>query len=155
MAGMVDARLADFGIQLPDAPVPAGNYVPYVITGNLIFVAGQIPASKGEVKFIGKVGADLSVDDGIAAARLCVLNIIAQARIALDGDLDRIVRFVKVGGFVNSVEDFTDHPKVINGASDLLVEIFGESGRHARFAVGSSSLPLGIGVEIDAVIEFA
>jgi len=154
MAGAIDARLAEIGIKLPDAPLPAANYVPYVITGNLIFIAGQIPASNGEVKFIGKLGADLSTDDGNSAARLCVLNIVAQTKAALNGDLDRIVRFVKVGGFVNSTENFTDHPKVINGASDLLVEIFGDNGRHARFAVGASSLPLGIGVEIDAVIEF-
>ena len=154
MAGAIDARLAEIGIKLPDAPLPAANYVPYVITGNLIFIAGQIPASNGEVKFIGKLGTDLSTDDGISAARLCVLNIVAQAKAALGGDLDRVVRFVKVGGFVNSTENFTDHPKIINGASDLLVKIFGDSGRHARFAVGASSLPLGIGVEIDAVIEF-
>jgi enamine deaminase RidA (YjgF/YER057c/UK114 family) len=155
MAGAIDTRLAEIGIELPDAPLPAANYVPYVITGNLIFIAGQIPASNGEVKFIGKLGADLSMDDGISAARLCVLNIIAQAKAAIGGDLDRVVRFVKVGGFVNSTESFTDHPKIINGASDLLVEIFGDRGRHARFAVGASSLPLGIGVEIDAVIEFS
>ena len=155
MAGAIDARLAEIGIELPDAPLPAANYVPYVITGNLIFIAGQIPALNGEVKFIGKLGANLLIDDGISAARLCVLNIVAQAKAALSGDLDRVVRFVKVGGFVNSTEGFTDHPKVINGASDLLVEIFGDRGRHARFAVGASSLPLGIGVEIDAVIEFS
>ena len=159
MAGRIDARLTELGIELPDAPTPAANYVPYVISGNLIFVAGQVPTWNGEVKYIGKVGADLSAEEGIAAARLCVLNIIAQAKAALDGDLDRIVRIVKVGGFVNSPSEFTDHPKVVNGASDLLVEIFGDSptrrGRHARFAVGAGSLPLGVGVEIDAVIEIA
>jgi enamine deaminase RidA (YjgF/YER057c/UK114 family) len=155
MAGRIDARLAELGIDLPDAPVPAANYVPYVVTGNLIFVAGQLPAWNGDVKYVGKVGADLSTEDGIAAARLCVLNIIAQARAALDGDLDRIVRFVKIGGFVNSSNEFRDHPKVVNGASDLLVDVFGENGRHARFAVGAGSLPLGVGVEVDAVIEFA
>ena len=155
MAGRIDARLTELGIALPDAPTPAANYVPYVISGNLIFVAGQVPTWNGEVKYIGKIGADLSAEEGIAAARLCVLNIIAQAKAALDGDIDRIVRIVKVGGFVNSPSEFTDHPKVVNGASDLLVEIFGDSGRHARFAVGAGSLPLGVGVEIDAVIEIA
>jgi len=153
MAGVIDTRLVALGIELPDAPLPAANYVPYVITGNLIYIAGQIPTSNGEVKFIGKLGSNLQIDDGISAARLCILNVIAQAKAALDGDLDRVVRIVKVGGFVNSTDNFTDHPKVINGASDLLVEIFGDNGRHARFAVGASSLPLGIGVEIDAVIE--
>ena len=155
MAGTINARLTELGIDLPDAPVPAANYVPYVVSDNLIFVAGQVPIWNGEVKFVGKIGEDLSTEDGIAAARLCVLNIIAQAKAALDGDLDRIVRFVKIGGFVSASSAFRDHPKVVNGASDLLVEIFGESGRHARFAVGAGSLPLGVGVEVDAVIEFA
>ena len=153
MTGRIDARLAELGIDLPDAPAPAANYVPYVVTGNLIFVAGQLPVWNGDLKYVGKVGADLSTEDGIAAARLCVLNIIAQAGAALDSDLDRIVRFVKIGGFVNSTNDFSDHPKVVNGASNLLVEVFGEGGRHARFAVGAGSLPLDAGVEVDAIIE--
>ena len=153
MAGQITMRLAELGIELPEPSAPAANYVPYVLSGNLIFVSGQVTVWNGELRFIGKVGADLSLEDGIEAARLCALNLIAQARDAAGGDLDRIKRVVKLGGFVNAGPDFTDHPKVINGASDLMVEVFGEAGKHARFAVGAGSLPLGVAVEIDGVFE--
>jgi enamine deaminase RidA (YjgF/YER057c/UK114 family) len=155
MAGRIEARLAELNIELPNAAAPAANYVPYVVSGNQIWVAGQVPFWNGELKYRGKVGETMSVEDAQGAARLCALNIIAQAKAALGGDLDRVGRFLKVGGFVNATPDFGDHPKVINGASDLLVEIFGDAGRHARFAVGAGSLPLGVAVEVDAVIEIS
>src|SRR3546814_7345932 len=148
MAGRVEARLAELKIELPNAAAPAANYVPYVITGNQLWVAGQIPYWNGELRHKGKVGATASPEDGAAAARLCALNIIAQAKAAL-GDLDRVKRVVKLGGFVNAAPDFTGHPKVVNGASDLFVEIFGDKGRHARFALGAASLPA------DATCELA
>jgi enamine deaminase RidA (YjgF/YER057c/UK114 family) len=156
MVGSIDARLAQLGIELPTPASPAANYVPYVVSNKLIFVSGQIPVLAGEIKFVGRVGDTMSVDDGYQAARLCALNIIAQAGAACGGDLDRVKRVIKLGGFVNSPAEFTDHPKVINGASDLVVEVFGEAiGQHARFAVGAPALPLGVAVEVDAVIEIA
>lgn len=153
MPGKIESRLKQLGIALPAAAAPAANYVPFAITGNQLWVAGQITFWDGKLKYLGKVGADLSLEDGAAAARVCGLNIIAQAKAAL-GDLDRVVRIVKLNGFVNAPADFTDHPKVINGASDLLVEVFGDAGRHARVAVGVSNLPLNSAVEVDAVMEF-
>lgn len=155
MAGTIDKRLQELDIELPNAAAPAANYVPWVITGNLVFVAGQITFWNGELQYFGKVGADLSVEEGQAAARLCALNIIAQVREACGGDLDRVVRCVKLGGFVNCGPEFTDQPKVMNGASDLLVDVFGEKGKHARFAVAAASLPLGVSVEVDAIFEIA
>ena len=152
MAGTIDARLNELGITLPDAPAPAANYVPFVQSGNLIFVSGQI--SQGEGGLIkGKLGADMDVPAGADAARRCGLSLIAQAKAALGGDLDRIARVVKLTGFVNSTPDFTDQPKVINGCSDLMVEVFGEAGRHARAAVSAPALPLGVAVEIEAIFE--
>lgn len=153
MAGTVDARLAELAITLPDAAPPAGNYVPTVQTGNLLFVSGQIPFVDGKPGFIGRLGESLSVEDGQAAARTCALAVIAQAKAALGGDLDRISRVVKVTGFVAATHDFKDHPKVVNGASDLFAEIFGDAGRHARAAVGMASLPLGCAVEVEAILE--
>lgn len=153
MSGRIDQRLADLGIELPDAPAPAANYVPYWVSGNLLFVAGQGPSWNGEMRHQGTVGKDISLEDAQQAARVVALNLIAQARQACDGDLDRITRVVKLGAFVNCEADFTDHPKVINGASDLMVEVFGDLGRHARFAVGLPRLPFNISVEIDAVFE--
>jgi len=153
MSGRIDKRLQELGIALPQASEPKGNYVPVVLSGRQAWVAGQVPLAAGEVQFKGTVGGDLSIEDGQAAARLCVLNVLAQLRRALDGDLDRVRRVVKVGGFVACSPAFTAHPQVINGASDLLVAIFGEAGRHARFAVGAPSLPLGVAVEVDAVFE--
>jgi enamine deaminase RidA (YjgF/YER057c/UK114 family) len=153
VAGTIDKRLGELGIDLPAANAPAGNYVPFVRTGDLLFISGQIPIVDGKPAFIGALGAVFSVEDGAAAARICTLSILAQAREALGGDLDRVVRCVKLSGFVASTPDFTDHPKVINGASDLLIEVFGEAGRHARAAVGMSALPLGVAVEVEAIFE--
>ena len=153
MAGQITTRLAELGIDLPEPSAPAANYVPYVVSGNLVFVSGQLPVWNGDFRFIGKVGADFSLEEGIEAARLCGINLIAQARDAAGGDLDRIKRVVKLGGFVNACPDFTHHPKVINGASDLMADVFGEAGKHARFAVGAVSLPLGVAVEVDGVFE--
>ena len=155
MAGDVEARLKALNITLPDAPAPAANYVPYVRSGNQVFVSGQVPWVGGERNFVGKVGEEFSIEEGQAAARVVVLNIIAQVKAACEGDLDRVVRCVKLGGFVNCTPDFHAHPQVINGASDLMVEVFGEAGRHARFAVGAGSLPRQVSVEIDAVFEVA
>ena len=154
MAGTIEARLKSLGIELPSAPAPAASYVPAVITGSLLFTAGQIPMKNGERLFIGKVGDTMDVATAQQAARLCALNIVAQVKAAV-GDLDRVKRCVKVLGFVNATPDFGDHPKVINGASDLLVEIFEDKGRHARSAVGAGSLPFGVAVEVEAIFEIA
>ena len=151
MASAIEARLSALNITLPDAPAPAANYVPFVRTGNQIFVSGQVSAGPdGFIK--GKLGADMSVEEGAAAARRCGLALIAQARAAV-GDLDKIKRVVKLVGFVNSTADFTDQPEVVNGCSDLMVEVFGEAGRHARSAVSAASLPFGVAVEIEAIFE--
>lgn len=147
----IEARLDELGITLPAAPAPAANYVPFVRSGRQLFVSGQI-SNGPEGLILGKLGADMSVDAGALAARFCGLALIAQARAAL-GDLDRIIRVTKLAGFVNSTADFTDQPKVINGCSDLMVEIFGDAGRHARSAVSVASLPLGVAVEIEAIFE--
>ena len=155
MAGRVDARLKELGIELPPPGPPAGNYVPHVKTGNLVFISGQIPLENGERKFVGKVGEDFSVEEGQQAARLCMLSVIARLAVALDGDLDRVTRCVKIGGFVNASPDFGEQPAVINGASDLTAEVFGDIGAHARFAVGVGSLPFGVAVEVDAIFEVA
>ncbi len=153
MADRIDARLAELNIELPEAAAPVANYVPYVVTGNLVYLAGQIPVAGGKVQYAGKVGRDLTVEQGQQAARLCALNLLAQLKAACGGDLDRVVRCVKIHGFINCTDDFTDHPQVINGASDLMVAVFGDAGRHARFAVGTDSLPLGAAVEIDSIFE--
>ena len=155
MAGAIDARLQELDIALPEAAAPVANYVPYVVVGNLVYVSGQVTLWNGEFRYVGKVGQDLSVEDGADAARICALNIIAQLRAACGGDLDRVQRIVKLGGFVNSTPDFKDQPKVINGASDLMVEVFGDKGRHARAAVSAGSLPVGVAVEVDCVAEIA
>ncbi|WP_415391640.1 RidA family protein [Paracoccus sp. SJTW-4] len=148
-----DARIAQLGITLPDAPAPAANYVPYVQSGNLLFVSGQISAGPdGLIR--GRLGEDMDATAGAAAARACGLALIAQARAAL-GSLDRIARVVKLTGFVNSTPDFTDQPEVVNGCSDLMVEVFGESGRHARAAVSAAALPRGVAVEVEAIFEIA
>jgi len=149
---VIEKRLDALNIILPSPPKPVGSYVAVVITGKLAFVSGQIPIKDGKVIYAGKVSKDLSVDDAQKAARLCVINALAQLKAEL-GSLDRISKIVKVSGFVNSPPEFTDHPKVINGASDLLFEIFGQNGQHARIAVGVSSLPLNSAVEIDLIAE--
>ena len=147
----IEQRLRERGIVLPPAPAPAANYVPTVTVGNLIFVAGQVPfGPDGKLRFIGKVGAELSVEQGYQAARLCGLNCLAQLQAAA-GSLEHIKRIVRVGGFVNATPDFTKHPEVINGASDLFVEVLGEVGRHARAAVGAGSLPRGVATEVELV----
>jgi len=154
MVSTIDTRLKELGIELPQANRAVGNYVPTIITGNQIFISGQLTILDGELKYIGRLGETLSLEDGMAAARLCGLNIISQVSAALDGDLERVTRVIKLGGFVNCTKEFTELPKVINGASDLMVQIFGDAGKHVRAAVGVSSLPLGVSVEIDAIFEF-
>ena len=148
----ISARLADTGIELPEASAPAANYIPYVQTGNLLFVSGQISMTADGL-VTGKLGADLDVEAGATAARLCALSLLAQVKAACGGDIDRLVRVVKLTGFVNSTPEFTDQPKVINGASDFLVEALGEAGRHSRSAVSAGSLPLGVAVEIEGIFE--
>lgn len=155
MTGKIETRLKQLGLTLPVAATPVANYIPFVKTGNLVFVAGQIPLLNGAVHYHGIVGLDVTLDEAVNAARLCALNLLAQVKTACDGDLDRITRVVKLTGFVAANAHFTDHPKVINGASDLMVEVFGEAGRHARVAVGAPSLPRGAPVEVDAIFEVA
>jgi len=150
----VAKRLAELGLEIPKPVAPVANYVPFVISGRELFISGQVSVGPdGLIK--GKLGADMSVEDGTNAAKACGINLIAQMNAALNGDLDRVKRVVKLGGFVNCTPDFTDQPKVINGASDLMVAVFGDKGRHARAAVGAPSLPLGAAVEVDAIIEIA
>lgn len=149
----VEKRLRALGIELPEPSRPGANYVPHVRTGNLLFLTGQLAQWNGERRFVGKLGREFGVAEGQEAARLCALNLVAQTRAALDGDLDRVVRCVRVAGFVNSMPDFTGQSQVVNGASDLFVQIFGEAGRHARMAVGVSALPYDVAVEVEAVFE--
>jgi enamine deaminase RidA (YjgF/YER057c/UK114 family) len=153
--GKIDARLAELGVTLPTPAKPVANYVGWVKTGNMVFTAGQVTLADGKFLYQGKVGAEISAEDANKAARLCAINILAQLRDACGGDLDRVVRIVKLVGFVNAVPEFTEHPKVVNGASDLMVEVFGDRGKHARSAVGSGSLPLNVAVEVEAVAEIA
>lgn len=153
MSGTIEARLHALGLVLPAAPAALANYVPTVIAGDLLFVSGQISKAADGSLTVGKVGAELTTDEGAAAAALCALNILAQAKTAL-GDLDRIEQVVKLTGFVNAAASFSDHPKVINGASDLMVEVLGDKGRHTRAAVGCSGLPANAAVEVDAIIRF-
>jgi enamine deaminase RidA (YjgF/YER057c/UK114 family) len=149
----IDTRIAELGIVLPEVPVPAANYVPFVRTGNLLYLSGQGPRTATNEMKTGKVGADVSWEEAYQDARLTGLQLIAVARHALDGDLGRVRRVVKLLGMVNATPDFGKHPLVINGCSDLLVEVFGERGRHARSAVGMGSLPGNITVEIEAILE--
>jgi enamine deaminase RidA (YjgF/YER057c/UK114 family) len=145
-----DQRLASLQITLSTPPQALANYVPYVIAENLVIISGQLPLKEGVLAFKGKVGQDLSLEEGQAAARLCAINILTQLKDACGGDLARVRRCVRLGGFVNCGTDFTDHPQVINGASDLMADVFGDSGRHARAAVGVNALPLGSAVEVEA-----
>ena len=148
----IASKLADLGVILPEAPAPAANYVPYVLTGDILYVSGQV--SQGPDGFItGKLGADMDVPAGAAAAKRCAISLLAQVKAACGGDIDRLVRVVKLTGFVNSTADFTDQPKVINGASDFLVEALGDAGRHARSAVSAAALPLGVAVEIEGIFQ--
>ncbi|GAB3117365.1 RidA family protein [Novispirillum itersonii] len=153
MSGQIDSRLAELGIDVPQAAAPVANYVGWVRTGNLVVISGQLPLKDGKVTTTGLLGRDVSVEDAAVAARQSGINIIAQLRAACGGDLDKVVRIVRLGGFVACTPDFTDHPKVINGASDLMVDVFGDAGRHARAAVGCPSLPLNAAVEVDALVE--
>lgn len=152
MSSELEARLAEKGIILPDAPAPAANYVPFVITGNTVYVSGQI-SSDASGLITGKLGDTMTTEEGAAAARTCALSLLAQLKTACDGDLDRLQRVVKLVGFVNSTADYTEQPKVINGASDFMVEALGDIGRHARSAVSAPSLPLGVAVEIEGIFE--
>lgn len=146
------ARLKELGLTLPQLAAPVANYVPFTVSGKTLYISGQLPMKDGQLTK-GLLGAGMTVDQGKDAARLCAINIIAQASAALGGDLDRIARCLRLGGFVASTADFFDHPKVINGASDLIVDVFGDAGKHARAAVGVSALPLGAAVEVDAIFE--
>ena len=148
----VNARLEELGIQLPKAASALANYLPFIITGNLVSISGQIPMGPDGIAYQGKIGQDVSFEDGCAAARLCGINIIAQLSAALDGNLDRVNRIVKLGGFVNCVDGYAEQPKIINAASDLMADIFGDKGRHSRSAVGVNALPLNVPVEIDALV---
>lgn len=155
MAGRIDAALAGLGLELPQAAAPVAAYVPAVQSGTTLYVSGQLPVWNGERRFVGKVGQEFSTAEGKEAAKLCALNLLAQAKAALGGDLDRITRVVKLGGFVNAGPDYHDHPAVINGASELMQAVFGDAGKHARFAVGAPSLPFNVAVEVEAVFEVA
>ena len=150
----IDARLAELGVTLPDAPAPAATYVPFVQVGNLVHISGQV-SRNATLLLTGKLGHDLDVAAGAEAARACAVAVLAQVKAACGGDWSRFRRMVKLVGFVNSTADFTDQPKVINGASDFLVAVLGEAGRHARSAVSATSLPLGVAVEIEAIFESA
>ncbi len=149
----IDSRLADLGLTLPEASAPAANYVPFVQVGDTLYVSGQISIGADGALITGKVGADLDTQAGAAAAQRCALNLLAQVKAACGGDWDRFVRVVKLTGFVNSTPEYTEQPKVVNGASDLLVEVLGEAGRHARSAVSAGALPLGVAVEIEGIFQ--
>lgn len=146
------ARLSELGVTLPDAPAPAANYVPFVQVGDIVYISGQI-SNGPDGMIVGKLGADMDVDAGAAAARTCAISLLAQVKAACGGDIERLVRVVKLTGFVNSTAEFGDQPKVINGASDFLVEALGDAGRHSRSAVSAASLPFGVAVEIEGIFQ--
>ena len=154
-SGKIESKLASLNIQLPPSVMPAANYVPYTVSGNQVFVSGTLPMKDGKPQDIGKLGKEFTVEQGQATARLCAINILAHVKAACGGDLDRVKKVIRMGIFVASAEGFTDQPKVANGASDLMVEIFDEAGKHARFAVGVAELPFGVSVEVDATFEIA
>jgi enamine deaminase RidA (YjgF/YER057c/UK114 family) len=155
MSGRIDARLKELGITLPTPPAPVASYVPTVQSGNLVFTSGQVTVAADGLKYVGTVGKELTLEDGKAAARLCAINVIAQVKAACGGDLDRVKRVVKLVVFVNAVPGFAQQPEVANGASDLLVEVFGDAGKHARSAVGAGSLPRNVATEVEAIVEIA
>ncbi|GES45517.1 enamine deaminase RidA (YjgF/YER057c/UK114 family) [Rhizobium sp. ERR 922] len=155
MSDAIEGRLKELGIVLPQAAAPAANYVPYVISGNLLYLSGQLPMENGKIGVTGHLGKDVDVAGGQRAAELCAINILAQAKAALGGDLGRIKRLIKLNGFVASTPDFVEQHLVINGASNLLANVLGEAGKHARAAVGMAALPLNAAVEIDAILEIA
>ena len=149
-----ESRLAEMGVTLPDAPAPAANYVPFVVVDNIVYVSGQV-ATGPDGFLVGKLGHDMSTEEGAGAARNCAINLLAQVKAACGGDLDRLVRVIKLTGFVNSTADFGDQPKVVNGASDFLAEALGEAGRHSRSAVSAASLPFGVAVEIEGIFQIS
>ena len=155
MTSKVEQRLLKIGITIPDAPSPAANYLPFTRAGNLVFVSGQVPFVDGKLEITGTVGENASVEDAQGQAKVCAINLLAQLKVACSGDLDRVVKVVKLGAFVASANDFFNQPIVVNAASDLMVEAFGEAGRHARFAVGANALPLNCLVEIDGIFEIS
>lgn len=149
----INKKLSEMGIELPKPAAPVANYVGFVRSGNLVFISGQLPLEAGKLQFVGKVGSEISAEEAKKAARLCAINVIAQLSNACNGDLDRVIKCIKLGIFVNGDASFSDHSMVANGASDLMVEIFGEAGKHGRAATGAGSLPFGVSVEIDAIFE--
>lgn len=155
MQSKIDQRLAELGIVLPDAGSPGGNYVPFVIAGDLVFISGQVCRKDGKLAYTGKVGRDVNVHDAQKAALICALNLIAHLKVACEGNLEHVVRCVRLSGFVNSDPEFKDHPAVINGASDIMTQIFGERGKHARTAVGVAALPANASVEVEGVFQIA
>ena len=148
-----EEALAKLGLSIPEPSLPVANYVPYVVSGRLVYISGQIPMRSGQLSFVGKLGREFSIEQGQEAARICALNVLGLIKHACEGNLERVVRCVRLGGFINGTDDFTDQPQVMNGASDLMVAVFGERGRHARAAVGVNSLPRGVAVEVDAIFE--
>ena len=150
---MFEENIKQLGIEIPDMPNALANYVPYKLSDSIVYVSGQAPVMNGKLIYKGKVGNDISIEDGIKAAELCCINIISVLKKSINGDWNKLDNFLKLGGFVNCNSDFVDQPQIINGASDLLVKVFGEQGKHSRFAVGSNSLPMNISVEIDAIIK--
>jgi enamine deaminase RidA (YjgF/YER057c/UK114 family) len=149
---IIEARLKELGVTLPTPPMPVASYVPVTISGNIVFVSGQIPIADGAIKYVGKLGVDVPMEAGQAAAQLCAINILAQLKAAI-GDLDRVVKCLRLGVFINAAPDYSQHPEVANGASDLIAALFGDAGKHARAAVGVGSLPRGVAVEVDAIFE--
>jgi len=150
--GQFETRLAELGVTLPDAPAPAANYVPYVQVGDILYVSGQVPKD-GDMLIIGKLGDDMETPAGAAAAKVCAIALLAQVKAACGGDLDRLVRVIKLTGFVNSTADYGEQPAVVNGASDFLGEALGEAGKHSRSAVSAASLPFGVAVEIEGIFQ--
>ena len=153
MGNVIDQKLKKLGIELDEASNPAGSYVTYVVANNLVFISGQLPFINGELTIEGKVGEDVDINDAIKMSEACAKALLSQLKAACNGNLDKVKKVIKLGGFVASSPNFTDQPKVINGASDLIVSIFGDKGKHARFAVGVTALPLNVPVEIDGVFE--
>jgi enamine deaminase RidA (YjgF/YER057c/UK114 family) len=149
---LIEARLKELGVTLPTPPLPVASYVPCTTSGNIVFVSGQIPIADGAIKYVGKLGVDVPMEAGQAAAQLCAINVLAQLKSAI-GDLDRVVKCLKLGVFINASPDYTQHPEVANGASDLIAALFGDAGKHARAAVGVGSLPRGVAVEVEAIFE--
>lgn len=155
MGGKIEARLKELGITLPVAGTPLANYVPYVVSGSLVFISGQLPSKDGGMSATGQVGKEVTIEQAAEAAKLCALHLIAHLKNACGGDLDRVRRVIRLGGFVNAGPEFGDHPKVVNGASNLMVEVFGDAGKHARVAAGFAGLPFRAAVEVEGTFEIA